>query len=162
TVTGGEPALQQDLQIFIEEIKRVGYLIKLDTNGSFPQITKNLIDAGDVDFVAMDIKAPLDKYTAVTCSKVETSKIRESIDIIISSGIEYEFRTTIVPALLNREDLLAIADEIHGARNYVLQRFVPSKTLDTGFMLEKPCSLAEMNELREALEHYLSHVTIRS
>ncbi|MDD5168392.1 MAG: anaerobic ribonucleoside-triphosphate reductase activating protein, partial [Syntrophales bacterium] len=73
TVTGGEPALQQDLQIFIEEIKRLGYLIKLDTNGSFPQITKNLIDAGDVDFVAMDIKAPLDKYTAVTCSKVETS-----------------------------------------------------------------------------------------
>lgn len=93
-ITGGEPTCQEDLEDFIYRIKSIGYLVKLDTNGSNPQILKCIIDKKLVDFVAMDIKAPFDKYSYLTCVPVDIEKIRTSIEIIKNSQIKFEFRTT--------------------------------------------------------------------
>jgi pyruvate formate lyase activating enzyme len=93
-ITGGEPTCQDDIEDFIYKIKTIGYLIKLDTNGSNPQILKSIIDKNLIDFIAMDIKAPFDKYSYLTCVPVDIEKIRSSIDIIKNSKIKFEFRTT--------------------------------------------------------------------
>ncbi|MFA7073976.1 MAG: anaerobic ribonucleoside-triphosphate reductase activating protein [Endomicrobiaceae bacterium] len=93
-ITGGEPTCQEDLEDFICRIKSIGYLIKLDTNGSNPQILKGIIDKKLIDFIAMDIKAPFDKYSFLTCVPVDIEKIRTSIEIIKNSKVKYEFRTT--------------------------------------------------------------------
>ncbi len=161
TLTGGEPTLQGALALFAVEIKKMGYLIKLDTNGAFPEALKTLVESGLMDYIAMDIKAPLEKYSASTCSDVNAERIRDSIDIIMASGIEYEFRTTVVPSLFSLEDLQAIAGNIKNSNRYVIQRFVPSNNLAPEFIGQKTFSLAEMNNMKETLEKYLPHVMIR-
>ena len=161
TLTGGEPTLQDDLPVFIREIRKMGYLVKLDTNGSRPETLKALMEFGDLDYVAMDIKAPLEKYAAVTRSGVASGSIRASIDMIMASGIAYEFRTTAVPSLVTRQDLRDIARGIKNARSYALQRFVPSKVLDMGLLGKETYTQGEMKEIGEELEKYISHVMIR-
>jgi pyruvate formate lyase activating enzyme len=161
TLTGGEPTLQGDLPSFIRDVRNMGYLVKLDTNGTLPETLKALIETGDIDYVAMDVKAPLEKYSTVTRSLVEPEKIRQSMDIIMSSSIAYEFRTTVVPSLISQTDLLAIARDIRNARCYVLQRFVPKNLLDEEFLGQKTFTPEEMNNMKVYLEKYLPHVMIR-
>ena len=96
TITGGEPTLQKDLISFIKEIKKMGFAVKLDTNGSQPQVVAELLHEKLLDFIAMDIKAPVEKYKNAVKSSVSREKIRECIDIILQSKIPYEFRTTVV------------------------------------------------------------------
>ncbi|MGC8971837.1 MAG: anaerobic ribonucleoside-triphosphate reductase activating protein, partial [bacterium] len=95
-LTGGEPTLQSDLINFLKEIKGLGFFTKLDTNGSNPEVIERLLEEKILDYIAMDIKANLEKYNDVTHSNVDIEKIKKSIDIIMHSGIDYEFRTTIV------------------------------------------------------------------
>lgn len=121
-VSGGEPTLQEDLPCFIKRVKEMGFKIKLDTNGTYPDRLKSLLDSGLLDYVAMDVKAPLCKYGKVCCSPVNTEKIKESIEILKNSFIEYEFRTTYTPEL-NDEDLMDISRTIKGAKKYVLQQY---------------------------------------
>jgi pyruvate formate lyase activating enzyme len=109
TMTGGEPTLQPDLDRFLQEIKKMGYLIKLDTNGSMPDTLERLIHAGLVDYLAMDVKGPLKKYGQIAGTEVQTRKIRKSIALIANSGIDHEFRTTVVRSQLDNEDLIACA-----------------------------------------------------
>ncbi|HDH87356.1 MAG TPA: anaerobic ribonucleoside-triphosphate reductase activating protein, partial [Desulfobacteraceae bacterium] len=134
TITGGEPLLQTDLSPFLSAIKRLGYLVKLDTNGSFPSRLKKIIELESVDYVAMDIKTSLAKYPQVIKTKIDTRKILDSIRLIMDSGLDYEFRTTIVKALFEKDDFYKIGQLIKNARLYVLQKFVPSKTLDDTFL----------------------------
>lgn len=134
-ITGGEPCLQKGLIDFIKQIKDMGFLVKLDTNGTFPSVLKDVLPL--VDYIAMDIKAPLYKYRDITQVNIDTEKIKESINIIMNSGIDYEFRTTVVKSQLNIKDFAAIGELIKGAEKYYLQKFVPSKTLDTNLMSEK-------------------------
>lgn len=129
TITGGEPALQMDLVEFIKRIKEIGYLVKLDTNGSFPDLIKYLINQNLVNYIAMDIKAPLDKYTKITDSNVYIDKIQDSIDLLMNSEIDYEFRTTIAKPLLDEQDIIDISKMIKGANKLVLQKYTPSKSL---------------------------------
>lgn len=123
-VTGGEPTLQPDLIYFISQVKELGLLVKLDTNGTNPQILKKLMDRKLIDYSAMDIKAPLNKYSETAGTRVDIDKIRESIDLLMHSSMPYEFRTTFAPTL-TQEDVLAIADDIMGTKAYYLQQYRP-------------------------------------
>ena len=122
TVTGGEPCLHPDLPKLLAQLKRMGFAVKLDTNGSFPEKLRNVIVGGLVDYVAMDIKAPLEKYALVSAVDLPVEPIRVSIALLMEGRVDYEFRTTVDRELLNEEDLLAIGQEIRGARRYYLQK----------------------------------------
>lgn len=122
-VSGGEPTLQNDLVDFFNIIKKMGYKTKLDTNGTNPELLKKLIGKGLLDYVAMDIKAPLCNYQKVCCCKVNTEKLSGSIAILKEGMVEYEFRTTYTPELSD-QDLIDIATSIKGAKKYVLQQYV--------------------------------------
>lgn len=121
-VTGGEPTLQKDLSGFLEKVRNMGYKIKLDTNGTSPDVLLQLLDRGLLDYIAMDVKAPLCKYRQVCCSSVDPEKLSDSIGILKEGRTEYEFRTTYAPEL-NDKDLLEITGIIRGARRYVVQQY---------------------------------------
>jgi len=161
TITGGEPLLQSDLSAFLSAIKRLGYLVKLDTNGSFPSRLKKIIELKSVDYLAMDIKTSLDKYHQVIKAKIDTRKILDSIRLIMDSGLDYEFRTTIVKALFEKEDFYKIGQLIKNARLYVLQKFVPSKTLDDTFLDMKSCTDEELDCFKEIMEGFVQRCIIR-
>ncbi|BBB47101.1 anaerobic ribonucleoside-triphosphate reductase activating protein [Pelolinea submarina] len=122
TVTGGEPCLQPDLPDLLVKLKRMGFAVKLDTNGSFPEKLWDVIVGGLVDYVAMDIKAPLAKYARVSAVDLPVEPIRASIALLLEGRVDYEFRTTVDCELLDEEDLLAIGEDIRGARKYYLQK----------------------------------------
>ena len=136
-ICGGEPTIHGESLIeFLRKINKMGFLIKLDTNGTNPDLIKRLIDEKLVDYIAMDVKAPLikEKYEAACGMVVDISKIRESISIIKDSGVEYEFRTTVVPGIHTAEDVIRIANDIAPASKYFVQRFRGEKgTLDKRF-----------------------------
>ncbi|MCX5856803.1 MAG: anaerobic ribonucleoside-triphosphate reductase activating protein, partial [Deltaproteobacteria bacterium] len=161
TISGGEPTLQPDLLSFTRQIREYGYLVKVDTNGSCPDVLEKLFDAGLVDYLAMDIKGPPEKYQTITKSGIHQETIRQSIDLIIASGVEYEFRTTVVKTLLNIEDFSGIAKLIKSARLFVLQAFVPSKALEGRFLTEAPFARDELEQIRYSLEKDLFCVMIR-
>jgi pyruvate formate lyase activating enzyme len=140
-ITGGEPTLHNDLPDFIKRIKGLGYSVKLDTNGTNPEMLRRLIGERLVDYIAMDVKAPLEKYENVVRMKVDLGKIAESVEIV-KAFPEHEFRTTVVPELLAKEDILTIAEWLKGARRFFIQQFKPTKTLDKTF-LEKQVYLAD-------------------
>ena len=129
-VTGGEPLLQSDAGEFIAKIKALGYKVKLDTNGSFPDRLEEILKSGNVDYVAMDIKNSPEKYAeTVGIPGFDVSKIQRSIEIIRSSGVEYEFRTTVVAPLHNGESIAGAAEMVKGSPKYFLQNFVDSGNL---------------------------------
>jgi pyruvate formate lyase activating enzyme len=161
TVTGGEPTLQKDLRTFLGELKNMGYLVKVDTNGSNPDILSILIDRQLVDYIAMDIKGPLRKYGQMAAAKVDVSRIRKSVQIITTSGIEHEFRTTVVRSQLGLEDLASMAKIIKRSRLYVLQPFVAKMTLDGAFLSETSYTPEEFSTLREVLEKKGLSVIVR-
>ena len=121
-ITGGEPTIQKDLKSFIKKIKDLGLKVKLDTNGSNPEVIKDLIDNNLIDYIAMDIKTVFSKYSLIANRNVDTLDIASSIQIIKSSNIEYEFRTTVVKEFVSYEDLMFILDYLN-CKNYYLQKF---------------------------------------
>lgn len=161
-MSGGEPTLYPDLSAYFKGIKGKGFLIKLDTNGTNPKLLKNLIDFGLVDYIAMDIKSSLDfdnySKAAGTKDKMMLEKVKESIELIMNSKIDYEFRTTVVPLLHPEEAIVKIARYISGAKKYVLQNFSPlEKTLDPSFQKIKPYSDEKIQELSEKAKKYVSN-----
>ncbi len=128
-ISGGEPLLQPDITDFIKEIKRMGFLVKLDTNGSFPEKLQALLSEDLVDFVAMDIKNSLEKYAVTAGVAVDTAAIEKSMDLLLSCKSAYEFRTTVVRQLHTEEDIEKIALRISGAKAFFLQNFVNSGNL---------------------------------
>ena len=160
-VTGGEPTIHDDLESFIKKIKKMGFAVKLDTNGSQPQVIKTLLDEKLLDFIAMDIKAPLEKYKSVVKVPVNADSIKESIQLILKSKITYEFRTTIVESQLEEKDILQIEKLISGAKSYALQKFVPAKTLDKKFLKEKSYPDEKFQKIKKHLENKIHSVTIR-
>jgi len=122
-ITGGEPLLQEDITFFSEKVKKLGYPIKIDTNGSFPEKLKELIDKKLVDYISMDVKAPMEKYDKLAGVKVDLKKIKKSIKIIQDSDVDYEFKTTFVPTLLTKQDIVKIGEWLKGSKKYFLQQF---------------------------------------
>ncbi len=120
-ISGGEPCLQKDLVSFCQKIKSLGFLIKLDTNGSFPNVIKNLVSQNLIDYVAMDVKNSPEKYALTAGIKVELENIKESIDFLKNSSISHEFRTTVVKELHNLFDLKAISKWVSPSKLYFQQ-----------------------------------------
>lgn len=144
-VTGGEPLLQPDIEEFIREIKKFGYSVKLDTNGTFPDKLKRLVDENLVDYVAMDIKNSPEKYSLTAgVSELDFSKISNSVEFLLSNSVDYEFRTTVVKELHSKEDFVSIGEWIKGAKRYFIQSFI-----DSGDILAGSFSAYNKNELEE-------------
>ena len=129
-ITGGEPTLQKDLLSFIKKVKKMGFLVKLDTNGLFPDRVEKIMDADVVDYWAIDIKHTKEKYHIATGKKISIEKIERSVQLLMKRAKDYEFRTTVVPGIHEEKDFNAIADWIDGAKAYYLQEFRGGKVLD--------------------------------
>ena len=159
-VSGGEPTLQRGLPEFLAGIKDLGFLIKLDTNGTNPAMIENLLKKGLVDYIAMDIKAPLEKYKKVVGPQVSLADIQRSVELTRSLP-EYEFRTTVLPALHSKKDILSIGRWLQGAKRYFLQQFRPQTTLDEKFASERPFDDKTLAEIRQALAVFFDECGIR-
>lgn len=159
-VTGGEPTIQPDLLGFISRIKKMGYLIKLDTNGTRPDVLREIIDRNMVDYLAMDVKTTFDRYHIM--GEVHTDDIRESIELIKSSGIEHEFRTTLVPGVVSPEEVLELLKSISPLKRYVLQDYesrpphLASETEGLTAYIED-----ELGEIMDSLGRYRMEVELR-
>ena len=131
-VSGGEPTIQPDVVSFLSEISALGLAVKLDTNGYRPDVLATCLERRVVDYVAMDIKSSMDKYEVAAGVPVDIRRLRQSILVLLSSQIDYEFRTTVVPSLVEASDVQAILNLIPGARRYYLQSFRPDRTVGWG------------------------------
>lgn len=160
-ITGGEPTLQPDLLDFMARLKAMGFAIKLDTNGSRPSVMAEALRRNLVDYLAMDIKAPWRKYQTHINSTVDAADVRLSAALAMNSGLDYEFRTTVVKEQLTPEDILEIVRSIAGARRYILQRFLPTKTLDPAFMDMTTYSDEEFEKICEQIRPLVAECSWR-
>lgn len=160
-ITGGEPTLQKDLLDFMAKIKKLGYLVKLDTNGMRPDIIKRAIDRKIVDYIAMDIKNSLKNYEKTVCAKVDLDRIKMSVELIRNSGIDYDFRTTVVPGIHNEKDFDDIAGWIGGSKRYFLQRFRDVKILDNNLKEKIKGKELNLEKIQKKLKKSFGLVGIR-
>ncbi len=161
TITGGEPTVHTDIIQFIQKIKELGFLVKLDTNGTNPEVIKEIQDKRLVDYIAMDIKAPLSNYSETVGRPVDIENIKRSIDLLLKGTIAYEFRTTVVKTLLSPDDITFIGESIRGAETYYLQKFIPTKTLNPAFLKKTTYSDIEFEEMRSTMSAYVQNCYIR-
>lgn len=159
-ISGGEPLLQPDISKFIVRLKALGFNVKLDTNGSYPEKLEEIIKEGEVDYIAMDIKGPLSKYALISGNKSVEQEISKSIKLIIGSDIDYEFRTTLCHPYLKVSDFDEIANLISGAKRYFLQNFEKSKQIDQEINFS-PFSSDEIEEIKRILDGKIGVVTLR-
>jgi pyruvate formate lyase activating enzyme len=163
---GGEPTLNKELPNFIKKIKKMGYFVKLDTNGSNPKLLEKLINEKLVDYVAMDIKGPKEKYYKIVgMLEGENEKIikniEKSINVLKEGKVDYEFRSTIVPALHTKEDVIEMAKWIRGAKRYYLQNFRAEKTIDPSFENIKSYPQEYLLEIRNAIAPFFEVCQLR-
>lgn len=159
-ITGGEPTVQKDLADFLLKVKELNYSVKLDTNGLLPEVLNQLISQKLIDYIAMDIKGPIDdnyyQYSGVN----QLLNIKNSIKIIMNSGLPYEFRTTLAKGLHSLDDAVKIAQEITGAQLYFLQMFKDEPTLDSQVKFSS-FTLEEMEQIRLQCEKFVNKCLIR-
>jgi len=160
-ITGGEPLIQKDIKEFIRQIRAKGYLVKLDTNGSFPEKLREILDEGIVDFVAMDIKSPPEEYSEV-CGLCDppVEKLRESIAILRDGRVPYEFRTTVIDEIHNEKMMERIGELIEGAPRYFLQQFEDSGELVEEGRFTSP-SMEKMENLLATVRRRVPNAQIR-
>ena len=159
-VSGGEPLLDPGLEELLSVIKERDLLVKLDTNGSFPDRLEQLIEGELVDYVAMDVKAPLERYVEVTRAKVDPAAIERSVRLIRTAGVTYVFRTTVVPGLVAEEDIAKISRWLDGAAVFQIQQFSPRNTLDPDFAKLKPFDPAEIRRMADVAKDYFLDVRV--
>ena len=160
-VGGGEPTLHRALPDFLYKVKSLNISVKLDTNGSRPRMLRKLMDEKLVDYVAMDVKAPLRRYHDVVRFKVNIDDVRRSIKLLRRGSIDHEFRTTVVPGLLDGDDLEEIAHALSGSKRYVLQQFKPGRTLCQEYAEVEPYGEVELRAFREKVAPYFGECKLR-
>ncbi|MBI5022746.1 MAG: anaerobic ribonucleoside-triphosphate reductase activating protein [Candidatus Magasanikbacteria bacterium] len=161
-ITGGEPTLQPDLPEFIRKIKALEFLIKIDTNGTNPAMIAALNQEKLVDFWAMDIKAPLTKYEKITECPVNLEAIKQSIDLIKNSKVDYEFRSTVIHGWHTLEDIAEMARMIDGAKIFVLQKFIPRENLvSADFLNQTSLSDTDLQQAAKECEKWVKKCAIR-
>ena len=178
-LTGGEPCIYADIGELLKEIRELGMKVKLDTNGALPDTVKDLLKNKMVDYIAMDVKAPIDdvstcqrvnvsekkrkktKYEEAAGGKIDIRRIKESIKTIMESGIEYEFRTTIVPSLHTADDVVSIARSIKGARKYCLQNFVNKQAMKPEFRKIAPYKPDELENMKKLASPFVKACILR-
>lgn len=161
SITGGEPTLQTDLFLFIEKLKKQGFKVKLDTNGTKSELIKDLLAHDLLDYIAMDIKFPLSKYKYISVKDDFRDEIKKSINLIKKTNIDYEFRTTVVPSLHQEEDLKQIALLIQESKLYFLQNFKPNNSLDSKLNQLTGFSLKKLKKFKSIVSPYVQRVEIR-
>ncbi|MEE9514650.1 MAG: anaerobic ribonucleoside-triphosphate reductase activating protein [Candidatus Brocadiales bacterium] len=162
-ISGGEPTLHTGLKELLKKLKDLRLKIKLDTNGTNPDLLEEFISDGLLDCVAMDVKAPLkdESYREVTKWERGVQDIRRSINVIIESGLEHEFRTTVCPSYLGEEEIKDIARSLQGAKRYVLQPFRPTNCLDSNMLKVTPYPPDTLKRLGETARAYLEGCRVR-
>ncbi|MBR9690607.1 anaerobic ribonucleoside-triphosphate reductase activating protein [Candidatus Woesearchaeota archaeon] len=160
-ITGGEPTLHKGIGDFCKAVKKLGFAVKLDTNGTNPKMLKQLIDEKLVDYVAMDIKTSKEKYEKAASVKVNIKIIEESMRILKCSDVEYEFRTTVLPGIVDEKDMEKIGKWIKGAKRFYIQQFVPIKTLNDSFMKVEPYSHSVLHSMCQTARKYVDECGVR-
>lgn len=161
-ITGGEPTLQKDLVGFIKKIKEMGFLVKLDTNGTDPQTLKKLLEEKLLDYVAMDIKNELtmEAYKIIVQSEIDIELIKQSIAILRDSNIDYEFRTTVAPGI-TKDNILNIVEYIKGANKYYLQEFQDMEVIDNSCKQEGWLKESDLNLIVKEIGSMIKECKVR-
>jgi len=161
-ISGGEPTLHKSLPELCAAFREMNLGVKLDTNGSRPEVLSMLLERGLIDSVAMDMKAPLgEKYLTATGGKCDIEAVKESIALLIDSDIDYEFRMTVCPAFLDREDVIQAARDLRGAKRFVLQQFKPDFCLNESFRSIEPYPRVRLKEFAEEASKYVKMCFVR-
>lgn len=160
-ITGGEPLIQDEIEILIKKIKDFGYLVKLDTNGFYPDKLEKLIKSKVLDYIAMDVKYPKSDYIKFSQRKNASKKIIKSIELIKNSGIDYEFRTTYVKEFHDFESAEKIGQMIKGCKRYYIQNFRPGKTIDSSLSFDSSFTNKELNKIKKIIKKYVKDVYVR-
>lgn len=161
-ITGGEPTIHDDLPAFIRRIRRLGLKIKLDTNGTSPEMLESLLAERLLDYIAMDVKGSAGKYNIIAGVKVDLEKIKESITIIMKSGLPYEFRTTLVPDLIMPAEIRSIGKQVKGADKWYLQVFKTDIDLvNQSFKNTKSYTAKQMEEMKLTAGEYVKYCEVR-
>jgi len=160
-ITGGEPTVQPDIINFIERIKKLGYSVKLDTNGACPDVLKKIIDKKIVDFISMDIKSSRENYDRLAGVKVDMDRIDLSVNLIRNSRIDYEFRTTVVPGMHTEGDFKKIADWLKGAKKYCLQEYRDIKILNPKLKKITQGKFLNLDKIKKKIEKSFKEVEVR-
>jgi len=159
--TGGEPTLCGDLVSMTYDVKKLGLKVKVDTNGTQPRVLEKLLQEGLVDFVAMDIKAPADKYEQLCRTKISVDDLSESVKLIKTLALEYEFRTTFHPSILSIEDFEQICEWLKGASKYVVQCCRTGNNLDPSFGKLPPARYEDVIEIAQLCSSYFTDFVLR-
>ncbi len=161
-ISGGEPTLQPDLLPFVRRVRQMGLDVKLDTNGYNPDVLAALLEEELVEYVAMDVKGPPDRYGLLAGRpEVDLERLERSIRLLREGPARCEFRTTVVPGLLEKDDIAAIARWLEGADLYVLQQFRPLKTLDPALQEVSPYPMAVLDRMAETARQWIPRVVVR-
>ena len=162
-ITGGEPTMHKALPEFIKKIKNLGFRVKLDTNGTNPEMLEYLIKNKLLDYIAMDIKSSLEKYDSVAGVSVDKDAIKKSVELIKNSGLDYEFRTTVLSGIVGREELIEIAKWLKNSKRFVIQNFRGDRPLiDNKMQRVSAYTEEQLNEFKSLLTDYFQDVKIRS
>ncbi|HLE75316.1 MAG TPA: anaerobic ribonucleoside-triphosphate reductase activating protein [Candidatus Bathyarchaeia archaeon] len=156
-VTGGEPTMHKELPKFLAKLKARGFMVKLDTNGFYPEVLEECLPY--VDYVAVDVKTSLEKYRQLGAE--DTDGLMRTVEILKTGKVAYEFRTTAVPELVTAEDVTCIGEIVKGAKTHAFQQFVPHDTLDKKFETLKPYPPETIAEFAETMKKYTENVALR-
>lgn len=161
-LTGGEPTLSKNLFQFTSEIKGLGFSVKLDTNGLNPLAVEELLSAGLLDYVAIDIKTSAEKYSELSGLEIDFGKISSTVDILKKSGIEYELRSTVIPGYFSKIDIESISTLLGRVKRYALQQFIPGNShIDEKFAKIQPFRVEEIFELRDMVMAFADECVLR-
>jgi len=147
TISGGEPTIMPDLPKFIQQVRDMGFQVKLDSNGNNPRMLKKLFNSKLIDYIAMDVKTDLENYPDLVRGSAKTENITKSIDLIMNSGVDYEFRTTLIREVHTPRTLKNMAEMMNGAKAYYLQAFRQGETIDPAYNKYHPFSEKEMRDM---------------
>lgn len=156
-ITGGEPLIHRDIPDFIRRLRERGFAVKLDTNGFFPKLLKKCLEY--VDYVAVDVKTSLEKYRLLGAR--ETNALLETINMLKGHKVDYEFRNTVVPGIVNEDDVIKVGEIVKGAKRFAFQQFIPENALDVRFRKIRPYSPDVIKRFSKIMEKYVDEVILR-
>ena len=161
-ITGGEPTIQDDLSDFLRDVRRMGMVVKLDTNGIRPGLLATFLSEGLVDYVALDLKTSPECYPEAVGCDLDVSLVTRSVTLLKDGDVDYEFRTTCVPGVVDDEAIAALEPWLRGARRYALQQYRPAVTLDPSYGQLLPYPFSKLESWSELVSPWVDEVVVRA